>query len=103
MIRHYNGKNGEEIVMQSKRGAIWVIVWGRMNFGFDAQGHRVCLTLGECEKARENWARWQIRKGLSPTRHPMMPGLFVFPPGERALYCQIQKGDPQTRRRLDIR
>ena len=103
MIRHFDGSNAEQIVMQSKRGAIWVLVWGHMNLGYEADGHRVCITLKEAEQARANWARWQERHGLHPTGHYLMRGVFVYPPGERARYCQIHQGDPQTRKRLDVR
>jgi len=103
VIRHYDGKNIEQIVMQSQRGAIWVIVWGHMNGGHVPEGHRICLTAKECEAHRDNWARWQERQGWKVTRHYVYRGLFAYPPLGRARYCRIEKGDPQTRKVLDVR
>lgn len=103
MIRHYDGTNIEQIVMQSKRGAIWVIVWGHMEGGYKPHGHRICLTAAECEAHRANWVRWQERRGLRPTRHYLFKGMFVYELGQRTRYCRIEKGDPQTRKVLDVR
>jgi len=103
LIRHYDGTNVEQIIMQSQRGAIWVLVWGHMNHGWVPEGHRICLTAKECEEHRANWARWQERHGWSVTRHYLFKGLFAYPPLGRARYCRIEKGDPQTRKVLDVR
>jgi len=90
MIRHYDGTNGEQIRMQSKRGAIWAVEW-------TYRKHRICLTAQEAERVRRVWIEWKKRRGEDVRGHR------VFRDGKAAEVCKIVKYDAMTLEVLDLR
>ena len=89
MIRHYDGSNEEQIVMQSKRGAIWALEW-------TPSRHRIFITKDAALKAQRHWKIWKMRQ------HWKQRGRYFEDPATgRQEACFISKIDPQTRKKVE--
>ena len=96
MIRHFDGRNAEQIVMQSKLGAIWAVEW-------TWRKHRICIYLKDAEKARENWKRWYRRQGWIVSGHRAVHPSDKLQHMRSPAVCNIVKYDPKTRSVVDVR
>lgn len=89
MIRHFDGKNAEQISAQSKRGAIWAVEW-------TWKKHRICLTRQQAEKAKRAWTLWHKRLGWKQYGRS-----FLNPETGKREVCVVVKYDPHTRKVIE--
>jgi hypothetical protein len=96
VIRHFDGTNGEQITMQSKRGAIWAVEW-------TWRKHRICLTAKEAERVREVWKQWYERCGWVVSGHRAWHPTDRLQHQRSPAVCNVVKYDPKSRSVVDVR